>query len=289
MLLEVADKQLTKMIDKIDKLISKMTRFNIVNPCALYFCFNKVNTEIFPILSHIQNRYISFKDIMKDNDLIGEDKENEITKEDVTKFIEDEDPLTIIHNVVLSSDEIDLSLERDDKFLYSEPINVFILKKFKEFLSYKLINKIVFKYDEILNTFEINEIVVFDEDNPITKRQIKIYLNMDKYNTNFLNFSRNEWVNDDIKRLCELHCKEDYENRAHFKIEKDDNKLDEMIFNINNENIKVSKEFLKADIKNLDIIFDKYKTLDDLEVIIVLLHVQYSNNHQYVFYKYYDF
>lgn len=287
MILEKTDKDLTKLIDKIDKLISKMVRFNITNPCSLYFCFNKVNTNIFPVLSHIQNPNISFKDMMKDNGLVGDNNEIEITKEDITKFIEDEDPLTIVHNVVLSSEEIDLSLERNDKFLYSQPINVFILKKFKEFLTYKLINKITFKYDEMMNTFGINEILLFDDDNPITKRQACIYLNMDKYDTNFLDYSRNKWVNKDIKRLCDIINNTD--NRATFKIEKEENKLDEMVFNINGTNIKVSKEFLKADIKNLDIVYDKYKTLDDLEVIIVLLHVQYSNNHQYVFYKYYNF
>lgn len=287
MIFEITEKDLEKLIGKIDKLISKMIRFNIVNPCALYFCFNRVNTEIFPVLSHIQNNKLSFKDMMKDNDLIGDDKENEITNDDVVKFMEDEDPLAIIHNVVLSSEEIDLSLERSDKFLFSKPINVFILKKFKEFLSFKLVNKIVFQYDEILNHFSIKEIVIFDEENPITKRQMKIYLNMDKFDTNFMDYDRNRWINADIQRLCSII--NNTENKATFKIPKEDNSLDEMIFNVNGTDIKVSKEFLKADIKNLDIVFDKYLTLDDLEVIIVLLHVQYSNNHQYVFYKYYNF
>lgn len=287
MLLEIVDKDLTKLIDKIDKLMSKMIKFNITNPCSLYFCFDKVNTKIFPVLSHIQNFNISFKDMMKDNDLVGEDKSIEITNEDITKFIEDEDPLTIIHNVVLSSEEIDLSLERDDKYLYSEPINVFILKKFKEFLATKLIDKIIFKYDELLNEFSIHQIIVFDEDNPITKRQMKIYLNMEKYDTNFLNFSRNKWISNDIKTLCELQNKTG--NKASFKISKEENAQEEMVFDVNGTNIKVSKEFLKADIKNLDIVFDKYKTVEDMEVIIVLLHVQYSNNHQYIFYKYYNF
>lgn len=318
MYIKKEDKELDKLLDSIDKLLSKLSKFNINHMCNLVFGFNKNNLEVIPIVYHIDSHKEKYEDYIKNIGFIvnfddslekTEDEEKpssfdfnkekleekkkmenlDINQDDITKFIERYDPLSIIHNVVLSSDPIDLSLERDDIYIYSKPINIVVVKKFKEFLLSGRILSVDFTYDEMLNTFNINRFLLKDEDSPITLRLKKNYLTILDNDVNFFDFCRNNWINKEIKELCQLYSDPKNPNKGVYVLSKEDNQKEELEFNINDTKILISKEFFKATVKTIDFVFHKYESLEDIVTIAVLAHIEYSNNHQYIFYKYYNF
>lgn len=286
------DKNLEKLLKNIESLISKMTRFNIISPCVLQFGLDKTKMEIFPILSHNFLPNENIKDFMKQNHLIDEfNTNNYISEEEIDKHIEKFDQLSIVHYVLFSTNELDLSLTRNDLYIYSNPIEVYLINKLKEFLELRLIKSINFHYDETMNKLEY-KIDLFDIENPITQRQKKIYLSETDQN-GYLLENRNKWLGEGIINLCNIQG--DKNNKYHGinyikKIfTKDEQEQDELTFEKENDKILVSKEFIKAAIKYGEVYY-YIEGMDGMNIIYVLNHVVYNNNiNQYIFYRYYDF
>ena len=139
----------------------------------------------------------------------------------------------------------------------------------------------------MLNTFNLEDIVLAESDNPLVLRQKLNYLNTSDLDINFYDYSRNSWINEDIKHLCDKYKNEDRTRTIHM-LSKEDNNQEELCYSVDNTIIRISKEFFKANVKYLDFVYEKYETIEDIRVISVLLHVAYSNNHQYIFYQYYE-
>lgn len=277
MTFHIKEKELEKLLKEIDGLLGKITRFNIVNPCTLVFGFDKINLKIFPIISHNTINDFNYRFYLNDKKLISEDEEF-ITQDIVDKFIEKIDPLSVTHNVIYSSQPVDLTLKRNDLMLYSKAITIYIPNKLKEFLSYKLIQDIIFNYDENKNEFNIEKINLYDYNNPITKRQEKLYLSSSDLKIGYFDKNRNKWLSKKIVDLCES------ENIVSYPMNKDDNDREELIIS----NIRIPGEFIKSTGKNIDIRYD-IENLKGVKIISVLMHISYTTKvEEYIFYRYYE-
>ena len=283
------DKELEKLLKNINDLLIKIIKFNIAYPCQLTFGFDKSDFSIFPIVSHHEINDFNYKFYLYDNKLLINEEESELLTEiDYDKFNNRIDLLSIHHNVILSTHELDLSLKRDDLYIYSEPITVFIPQKLKDFINLRLISDIEFIYDENNNLFSINDIKLYDCMNPITIRQKEIYLSNKIKNIGFFNKNRDKYLNETILKLCDLHLNNKNPNYFNKILTKEDNLLEEII--INKElNIKIPKEFIKANAKKLNTLFLIEKGKNNSEIIANLSHIEYnSKSHQYIFYRYYN-
>lgn len=274
---QIKDKELDKLLKDIDGLLGKITRFNIVNPCTLVFGFDKINLKIFPIVSHNTINDFNYKFYLNDKKLISEDEEF-ITQDLVDKFVEKIDPLSVSHNVIYSSQPVDLTLKRNDLIIYSKPITIYIPNKLKEFLSYKLIQDINFDYNETLNEFNIEKISLYDYDNPITKRQEKLYLSSSDLKIGYFDKNRSLWLSKKIVDLCES------EEIISYPMNKEDSDKEELIIN----NIRIPGEFIKSTGKHIDLRYD-IENLKGVKIISVLMHISYTTKvEEYIFYRYYE-
>lgn len=283
-------KELEKLLKEIDSLLGKLIKFNIHYPCQLLFGFSKIDLKIFPIVSHNEIDDFNYKFYLNDNKLLVEEESDELlSKTDFNKFKEKLDPLSIKHNVVLSTHELDLSLERSDLYVYSEGITIFIVQKFKEFLNFRLIENITFIFDEEKNIFSIESIDLYDKTNPISIRQKKIYLTNHVNNIGFFNSDREDYLNKKIIELCKLHLDKNNPNYIKQILTREDN--DKEVINIERNGLKfqISKEFIRALAKSIEIIYT-VENIKGVNTITNLVHVEYSanNTHQYVFYRYYS-
>lgn len=274
---QIKDKELDKLLKDIDGLLGKITRFNIVNPCTLVFGFDKINLKIFPIVSHNTINDFNYKFYLNDKKLISEDEEF-ITQDLVDKFVEKIDPLSVSHNVIYSSQPVDLTLKRNDLIIYSKPITIYIPNKLKEFLSYKLIQDINFDYNESLNEFNIEKISLYDYDNPITKRQEKLYLSSSDLKIGYFDKNRSLWLSKKIVDLCES------EEIISYPMNKEDSDKEELVIN----NIRIPGEFIKSTGKHIDLRYD-IENLKGVKIISVLMHISYTTKvEEYIFYRYYE-
>lgn len=274
---QIKDKELDKLLKDIDGLLGKITRFNIVNPCTLVFGFDKINLKIFPIVSHNTINDFNYKFYLNDKKLISEDEEF-ITQDLVDKFVEKIDPLSVSHNVIYSSQPVDLTLKRNDLIIYSKPITIYIPNKLKEFLSYKLIQDINFDYNETLNEFNIEKISLYDYDNPITKRQEKLYLSSSDLKIGYFDKNRSLWLSKKIVDLCES------EEIISYPMNKEDSDKEELVIN----NIRIPGEFIKSTGKHIDLRYD-IENLKGVKIISVLMHISYTTKvEEYIFYRYYE-
>lgn len=289
----INDKDLEKLIKNIDSLLGKITRFNLCGPCTLNFIFNKVTSTIHPIISHNIIQDLNYKFYLNDRKLISSDEENQfLTNDSIKKFMEKIDPLSISHNVILSTTELDLSLKRNDLYLYSDSIIIYIPNKFKEFLSYKLIEEIEFEFNESNNTFNIKNIKLYDSQNPITQRQKSIYLSNPDIPMGYFSDDRKEWLSENIIKLCEL-SNQKIEEPSDFYITYDvKNKsisdLDEWKYtNYEGIEIRLPGEFLKANPKLCESWYIKEK-IKGVDILSILNHISYNTKmEQYIFYRYY--
>lgn len=274
---QIKDKDLEKLLKEIDGLLGKITRFNIVNPCTLVFGFDKINLKIFPIVSHNTINDFNYKFYLNDKKLISEDEEF-ITQDIVDKFVEKIDPLSVSHNVIYSSQPVDLTLKRNDLIIYTKPITIYIPNKLKEFLSYKLIQDINFDYNETLNEFSIEKISLYDYDNPITKRQEKLYLSSSDLKIGYFDKNRSQWLSKKIVELCES------EEIISYPMNKEDSDKEELIIN----NIRIPGEFIKSTGKHIDLRYN-IENLKGVKIISVLMHISYTTKvEEYIFYRYYE-
>lgn len=274
---QIKDKELEKLLKDIDGLLGKITRFNIVNPCTLVFGFDKINLKIFPIVSHNTINDFNYKFYLNDKKLISEDEEF-ITQDLVDKFVEKIDPLSVSHNVIYSSQPVDLTLKRNDLIIYSKPITIYIPNKLKEFLSYKLIQDINFDYNETLNEFNIEKINLYDYDNPITKRQEKLYLSSSDLKIGYFDKNRSLWLSKKIVDLCES------EEIISYPMNKEDSDKEELIIS----NIRIPGEFIKSTGKHIELKYD-IENLKGVKIISVLMHISYTTKvEEYIFYRYYE-
>lgn len=289
----IKDKNLEKLIKNIDGLLGKLTRFNISGPSALVFILNKVTLEISAIVSHNVNQDLNYKFYLNDRKLIYDDNNEKdfITQETVKKFIEKIDPLSVAHNVILSNIELNLSLIRDDLMIYTYPIIIYIPNKLKEFLSLKLIEEIVFEYDEQENTFSVKDFILYDNQNPITQRQKILYLSESDIPIGYFLKNREDWLSKNIIELCKLSDNININNYVEYDIkQKPISDLDEWIALTNtNQIIKLPGEFIKTNPKKCESWYIN-ETLKEGEVNIlsILNHITYTTKvEQYVFYRYY--
>lgn len=285
------DKSLEKLLKEIDSLLSKIVRFNITHSSLLTFGLDKINMKIFPIISHNHLDNLPYNQFLKDYHIIDTATESDfITEKDMEKFNNSINLTSVSHNVIFSTEELDLSLTRNDLFIYTKPIAIYILFKFKEFLSLNLIKRISFEYNEADNVLNITEIEMFDKFNPITIRQKELYLSESKFNNGYFASNREVYLPKNIVELCLAQGNPLFPNRITQILTKEDNNdiQYEYILSLGEQKIVLSKEFLKAAAKSIQIYFIK-ETISEIPCLSVLSHVIYNNKvNQYLFYRYYD-